>query len=248
MGKRKAVSWDVWKPLLARSGNRCAFPGCSHSVVNEKNKLVAQLCHIEAVAPGGQRYNDNQTDEERNGYDNLLFLCYGHHVETDDTSEYPVQRLREIKYEHESQFVESPFEIDMSVAYILKEEMEAYWSDVEELHTFSHRFDELKVPVNSKALFKELFADVRELLSEMSNLCDLMRIRDRQRGDVHNWEIYTFGIPNRLKRTHLVIIQSEIKYLEEYLVLNSSDLSSKARLGSLKEEFKQLAQQEIYLD
>ena len=158
------------------------------------------------------------------------------------------ERLKDIKYNHESKYVENPFEIDLSTAYLLKKEMEAYWNEVEEVHTESHLFDELKILVNSKALFKELFTDARELLDEMNNLCNLMGENDRQRGDVYNWEIYTLGVPNRLKRLHLIIAQSEIKYLEEYLVTNQSDLASRARLKYLKKEFRQLAQESIYFD
>ena len=34
--------------------------------------------------PQGERFNAEQSDEERRSYDNLLLLCYQHHIETDD--------------------------------------------------------------------------------------------------------------------------------------------------------------------
>ncbi|MGG6269349.1 hypothetical protein ACQ4M3_41765 [Leptolyngbya sp. AN03gr2] len=193
MAKRKSISTKVWRPLLAQSGNRCAFPGCKHPIIDEKHNLVAQLCHIEAVSPEGQRYNSKQTDEERNGYDNLLFLCHRHHVETDNIDEYPVQRLKDIKYQHESQFAENPFEVDLSIAYLLKKEMEAYWNEVEDVHSNHPVFDELKISVDSKALFKQLFTDARELLCGIDEMCGLMNANDRERGEVYNWELYTYG-------------------------------------------------------
>lgn len=60
------------RALLARSGNRCAFPGCDHPIVDEDNDYVAQLCHIEAAAPGGERFNSRSTDEQRRSPSNLL--------------------------------------------------------------------------------------------------------------------------------------------------------------------------------
>jgi len=81
---RKSPTSQTLRALLAKSGNQCAFPDCNHPLINEKNKLIAQLCHIEAANKGGERYNPNQDDEQRRGYENLLFLCYRHHIETND--------------------------------------------------------------------------------------------------------------------------------------------------------------------
>lgn len=67
---RKNIKPNIIKALLANSGNRCAFPGCNQPIVNEEYKIIAQLCHIEAASQNGPRYNKNQSDEERNGYDN----------------------------------------------------------------------------------------------------------------------------------------------------------------------------------
>jgi hypothetical protein len=78
---------EVIRALFARSGNQCAFPGCAQLLVNHKNQLIGQVCHIEAATPGGERYNQRQTDEERRDYNNLLLLCYPHHVETNDVDE-----------------------------------------------------------------------------------------------------------------------------------------------------------------
>ena len=74
---------ETIRGLFARSGNQCALPGCIHPLVNEKQKFIGQVCHIEAAMPDGERYNPKQTDEERRSYENLLILCYQHHIETD---------------------------------------------------------------------------------------------------------------------------------------------------------------------
>ena len=49
---RLAPKIDVLKALFARSGNQCAFPGCTQPLMNEKNKFIAQVCHIEAAMRG----------------------------------------------------------------------------------------------------------------------------------------------------------------------------------------------------
>ena len=54
---------EVLRALFARSGNRCAFPGCNAVLVNERNQFVANVCHIEAAEEGGERFNPLQSDE-----------------------------------------------------------------------------------------------------------------------------------------------------------------------------------------
>ena len=93
---------DVLRDLAIRSRNQCAFPGCDHPLLDADAVYVAELCHIEAAEPGGERYNPNQSDEQRRKASNLLFLCHKHHKITDDVELYPVSRLQQIKREHEA--------------------------------------------------------------------------------------------------------------------------------------------------
>ncbi|MFB1079242.1 hypothetical protein [Photobacterium damselae] len=99
---RKAPKIDIIKRLCILSKNQCAFPGCDHTILNENGEYIAQLCHIEAAEKGGERYNENQTDEERRAESNLLFLCHAHHKETDNVARYTVGVLKEMKRRHES--------------------------------------------------------------------------------------------------------------------------------------------------
>lgn len=105
--KRLSPTAETIKFLLLRSGNQCAFPGCTHKIYNDANTLIGECCHIEAAMPGGERFNAESTNEQRRSAENLIFLCHQHHVETDDTEKYPVERMKKIKLEHESQFQES---------------------------------------------------------------------------------------------------------------------------------------------
>ncbi|MCW7480269.1 ABC-three component system protein [Leptospira kanakyensis] len=93
------------KRLFALSGNECAFPGCSKRMVNEKNAKESNICHIEAANKGGQRYNTYMTDENRADYENLILLCVQHHEETNDIDIYTVEKLKEMKRNHESNFL-----------------------------------------------------------------------------------------------------------------------------------------------
>ena len=102
--KRLAPTRDTLRELYLKSGNRCAFSGCKKSLFNIKGVFVGQICHIEAAEPGGERFNKNQTNEQRRAPANLVLMCYDHHVETDDVGKFPVEAMVRIKTEHEKKF------------------------------------------------------------------------------------------------------------------------------------------------
>lgn len=99
--QRLAPTKEVLRELFLKSGNLCAFPGCNRPMMNQDGQFIGQMCHIEAAEPGGERFNPDQTNEQRRSFENLLLLCYEHHVVTNDVPNYPVERLREIKTNHE---------------------------------------------------------------------------------------------------------------------------------------------------
>lgn len=102
--KRLSPSKETLNLLFARSGNRCAFPGCIHALIDEEDQFIAQVCHIEAALPGGERYNKDSDNESRRKPENLLLLCYQHHIKTNNVERYPVEVLRKMKSEHEVTF------------------------------------------------------------------------------------------------------------------------------------------------
>jgi hypothetical protein len=120
---RLEIKESTLKKLFALSGNRCAFPGCAQTVVNEHADLIAEVCHIEAASEGGQRYNRDQSDEDRRGFDNLLILCPTHHAVTDNVAEYPVERLRRMKQDHERRSAAHRLEIGDAQAARLYEQV-----------------------------------------------------------------------------------------------------------------------------
>ncbi|MGN6148068.1 MAG: HNH endonuclease signature motif containing protein [Rhizomicrobium sp.] len=90
------------KRLLLRSGNRCAFPKCSVSLLSGET-VIGEICHIAAAKSGGPRYDGEQSATERHSYDNLILLCPLHHkVVDDDVESYSAARLLKMKADHES--------------------------------------------------------------------------------------------------------------------------------------------------
>lgn len=100
MKHRAMIPSRVKKLLFAKSGGRCAFPGCAFPV--ELSGLsLGHICHIHAIGPGGPRY-----DPEREGAswdeDNLIVLCPNHHEMVDrDPATYTADFLRQARARHE---------------------------------------------------------------------------------------------------------------------------------------------------
>jgi hypothetical protein len=84
-----APTFTTLRDLFVHSGNQCAFPRCDRILVNAKGQWVGELCHIRAALPGGERYDDAMTNEERRGRANLLLMCHEHHVEPMMSTSFP---------------------------------------------------------------------------------------------------------------------------------------------------------------
>lgn len=96
------------KLLLAfRSGDRCALPGCGKALTRDGQQadpvVTGQAAHIAGEKEGAARYDPSMTDEQRNHYNNLIYLCGDCHGLVDKQEvEYSVRRLLELKSEHEA--------------------------------------------------------------------------------------------------------------------------------------------------
>ncbi len=268
---------DVLRALFARSGNQCSFPGCTQPLINEKNQFIAQICHIEAASEGGERYNPHGNDEHRRSYENLLILCYPHHVETNDFEEYSVERLLKIKREHEQMFLKSEFKLDEAALYKLSFEMEKYWSDIDRLNELDHIFADsgLAMDVKGDSSFFELIASAYDAVNGIENLLELFHKSDESlkedfevlltRKSIppelfndtpyneypfenRNWELHNLGTPNWLQRLRIDLVHLEVKYLEEYLKTHSDDLNAKASFETAKETLKGCAKTAMHVD
>ncbi len=240
----RTIPDHIYRALLARSGNKCAYPGCSRPIVNKKNIYEAQLCHIESVSHKKQRYNPKLTEDELNGYDNLMFMCLKHHVETNDEKVYTADILRKMKYEHESKYIENPFNMDMSHIFTLKKEAEEYWQKVENANNNEHEFPDLKVSINTQADYNELSNEINETLDSIDNLISAI---DKQDQDKY-WEIFNLGFPNHLNKIRIVIEHMTIKYLEAYVASNPQDMETKSKLDRLRKDFLETSKTSAHAD
>lgn len=271
---RKTPSTNSLRQLYAHSGNQCAFPGCDHPIFNKKGVFIAQVCHINAANEGGERYNTEQTDEERRAYDNLLLMCHRHHKETDIIEDFPEEKLRELKEIHEAQFSEEGREASEQMIRQFKFEIDYYWNRISNKE---FNFEELKI---ERDFDKEIFAlydELEEHIKSISNYCDvcaesdsskvlnndLMEIFKKVDLDfektkevpyyenplIHrNWELHNIGRPNYFSHLYLCVDQLKLRTTES--LLNNDPENKKLRdlLDRYQKEFDENYSNSYYVD
>lgn len=273
---RLSPKLETLRALFAKSGNQCAFPNCYHFLINKKNKFIAQVCHIEGANKEGERYNENINDEERRSFDNLLILCYAHHIETNDIVEYTVEKLKELKYKHEKSF-DNSFSIDEITLKNLSSEIEDYWNNLELLNQTKHVYSDLAVPISISDTFSEIILrshetidliqfhfdslksnddslvdDITIFLQSKKITTDLINIIQNYSYDNpfidRNWETFNLAVPNIMQKLSIDVVHLEIKYLEEYLKNNSNDRVATQRFEDIKKQLNEYAISAVYSD
>ncbi len=102
---KKIIDW--------KCGNRCAIPECRKELIidsigNDQKSIIGERAHIKGEKPTSARYDPNMTSAERNNHQNLIILCCDHHKMVDDQpNTYTVEKLLEIKRQHEKYIRES---------------------------------------------------------------------------------------------------------------------------------------------
>lgn len=263
------------RALFAKSGNVCAFPTCTHELVAHDNLYVAEVCHIEAAEPQGPRYNPSTDDDKRRSYDNLLLLCHAHHRRVDaDVSTYTVERLRQMKIEHESVVRQGAFRPDAVVVSQVRREMESYWSALTRIQG-EHAVPDLAVEMEPTAIGTDVFQGVHQQLKRIEALLkhyklsdeaapeDLRALLRRLDFDVtpleslphsenpfeaRNWELHNLGSPNIVMDMRALQLHAELLYLTDHVVLLATDDVAKRRMEQVKAELLEIARVAVYHD
>lgn len=97
------------KQLLAfRSGDRCAFPECLTRLTVDAPTggdvvVVGEAAHIAGEKPTSARYDSKMSEEARDHYANLIYLCANHHTQIDkQEAHFTVDTLLKMKANHEA--------------------------------------------------------------------------------------------------------------------------------------------------
>ncbi len=109
-----AITQKSIKILWSAAGGRCAFPGCwerlcYHEAEEAAPYTLGEMAHICGERPEANRHDANQTNVQRDDYQNLILLCPTHHTLIDrkeNEAVYTIEILREMRAEHEVRVLE----------------------------------------------------------------------------------------------------------------------------------------------
>lgn len=135
--KRLPPKTEVLRRLYTVSGNQCSFPGCNRPMFNNEGNFVGQVCHIEAAMPGGERFNPLMTNEQRRSFENLMLMCYDHHIETDKEEDYSADKLKKFKSDHEKRFTDIDGMINLMHESIIDVTSSEKANDIENLQALN---------------------------------------------------------------------------------------------------------------
>jgi hypothetical protein len=109
MSNRDEFSKETKLALALRAGHLCSLPGCLQPTAGPSDEapdavtMVGEAAHIHAAAPGGRRYLESMTPDERSDIANAIWLCRTHAGMIDrDEVTYTADVLREMKHKHEA--------------------------------------------------------------------------------------------------------------------------------------------------
>lgn len=105
-----AIREKAIKLLWSNAAGRCSFTDCVERLTVEQAAhsaphTLGEMAHITGKKKGSNRYDEDQTDEQRDSYENLILLCPNHHTLIDKPENeeiYTVDALLEMKTSHEA--------------------------------------------------------------------------------------------------------------------------------------------------
>lgn len=104
-----AIREKAIKLLWSNAAGRCSFTDCNERLTVEQAAhsaphTLGEMAHIKGKREGSNRYDETQTDKQRDSYENLILLCPNHHTLIDKPENeeiYTVDTLTDMKIVHE---------------------------------------------------------------------------------------------------------------------------------------------------
>jgi DNA-binding transcriptional ArsR family regulator len=200
-------------------------------MMDELGNFVGEICHIEAAKPGGERFNEEMSDEDRRGFGNLMLMCHRHHVVTDDVEAYSVASLQAMKAKHEEKY--SQIEEKMS-ATITDQALEGELESAKNLgRIFSEAGADLPSWVEEMnaygAKLRQLPPSTRELLAIVVRRATEKAERDGDRAGINCLTINPGEIHRATGLTQSEFME-QIRILEDHGLLSLDDSDGNGRV------------------
>ena len=118
---RDDFSKEVKRIVALRAGHHCSFRDCPQPTAGPSDEsptsvtMIGKAAHIHAASPGGRRYLEAMTRDERVDISNAIWLCANHADLIDrDEKTFSGDELRKMKREHEAKCAERQRRADLA--------------------------------------------------------------------------------------------------------------------------------------
>lgn len=214
-----SVPYRVKVKLALLSGNKCALPTCRRPLSesrDDESVLLGVAAHIAGERDGGRgrssaRFDPTMSDEQRNSLANLIYVCRNCHELIDahphGEREYPVEKLLEIKRDHERAVARA---VEEGLALVTFKELEQATRWVTEVPPPPPGSDFSRVSIEDKIRFNGLSPSSRNVIA--AHLAVVPQVRAFVQGLAQE----DAGFPERLKSG----------FLQHYHELRAGGMSS----------------------
>jgi len=132
-----AIREKAIKLLWSNAAGLCSFTDCEERLTVEQAAhsaphTLGEMAHIKGKRNGTNRFDETQTDEQRDNYENLILLCPNHHTLIDkpeNEGEYSVDMLMEMKIAHERNISSCLDSVKISRIDELKDKISIYLAE-----------------------------------------------------------------------------------------------------------------------
>lgn len=222
--QRDDFSEETKRKLACRVGYICSFPGCNAFTVGasmdkkDKVSMVGVAAHICAAAPGGPRYNEKMTKEERKSINNGIWMCQTHSklIDTDENT-YSVELLHKWKEDAEREASVRIANVNFFDSF--------YKNNGDDLFPLETVFDEMILEGNY-SLLGELLSRYNisysskydELILRYRCIYDIFCEREKLNKDIEKYILLPdkSGIDDLIKYCIIFLIKDELIKLKEY--------------------------------
>lgn len=184
-----AINIKEIKLLWSNAAGRCSFPDCNTKLSVEaagegKSYTIGEMAHIKGHKKGSNRYDEEQSADERDSYDNLILLCPTHHTlidKAENEDKYSVETLHEMKRKHES-FISNQLSIrEFKNVHQLKKEISVYLAENNQAwEQYGPRSQNARINPNSNQIYN-LWISAR-LTIIVPNNRNIVKLLDKNRG------------------------------------------------------------------
>ncbi|SUP37456.1 Uncharacterised protein [Vibrio owensii] len=214
------------KRLITASGGRCCFRDgndvCKMLLVSYGTQF-GNIAHIAARNEGGPRYDPLQSDEERNSYDNLMWMCPTHHTiidKRDNWDFFTADVLHQMKREHEEDIKRGNYSVNQLYDPIV--------SDYAALSTLFQFVDINKLYSYSLTLPDKVHGD-------FYNIAGMVSAYEEGNGPFHLYDIHLHNLFKRFMES-LRLLKRSIEFINYEPIIDADELGWLQATGGNWEE------------